>query len=70
MKLFSVRVKELFEPIVLKKEKEEKKKPRQIFALFNSIFFGNPSFSNGGPFYGKKRKVGKENRYLTENRLD
>ena len=29
----------------------------------------NRSLSNAGWFYGKKRKIGKENLYLTENRL-
>ena len=66
LKLFSVRVKELFEPrpIVL-----WKKKRRRVFALFKSIFLRNRSLCNAGWFYGKKRKIGKGNLYLTENRL-
>ena len=50
LKLFSIRVKELFEPIVLPKKKKKKKKKK-------------------GDFYGKKRKIGKGNLYLIENRL-
>ena len=40
LKLFLIRVKELFEPIVL-----QKKKGRQVFALFKSIFLRNQSLS-------------------------
>ena len=39
------------------------------FALFKSIFLRNRSFSNARWFYGKKRKIGKGNLYLTENWL-
>ena len=46
LKLFSIRVQELFKPIVLQKTKTNKrtnknktKKGRRIFALFKSIFF-------------------------------
>ena len=57
-KLFSIRVKELFEP-----------KRRRVFALFKSIFLRNLSLSNARWFYGKKSKIGKGNLYFTENRL-
>ena len=49
-KLFSIRVKELFDPIVLqkkkkkKKKKEKKRKRRWVFALFKSIFLEKPIF--------------------------
>ena len=39
------------------------------FALFKSIFLRNLSLSNARWFYGKKRKIGKRNLYLSENRL-
>ena len=41
LKLFSTRVKELFEPIVLREKK------RRDFALFKSIFLKNRSLSKG-----------------------
>ena len=64
LKLFSIRIKELFEPIVLHK----KKKRRQVL---KSIFLRNRSLSNARWFYGKKKKckIGKGNLYLTENWL-
>ena len=63
LKLFSIRVKELFEPIVLKKKK------KTGFALFKSILLRNQSLSNARWFYGKKSKIGKRNLYLTEDWL-
>ena len=45
------------------------KKGRRVLALFISIFLRNRSLSDGRWFYGKKRKIGKGNLYLTENRL-
>ena len=45
------------------------KKRRRVLALFISIFLRNRSLSDTGWFYGKKRKIGKGNLYLTENRL-
>ena len=63
-KLFSIRVKELFEPIILRKKR------RRVFALFKSMFLRNRSLPVMlGDFYDKKRKIGKGNLYLTENRL-
>ena len=62
LKLFSIRVKELYEPIVLWRR-------RRVLALFKSIFLRNRSLSDARWFYGKKRKIGKGNLYLTENRL-
>ena len=62
LKLFSIRVKELFEPIVLRN-----KKRRRVFALFITFFLRNRSLSNARWFYGKKRKIRKGNRYVTEN---
>ena len=44
-------------------------KRRRVFALFKSIFLRNRSLSNARWFCGKKRKIGKGNLYLTENRL-
>ena len=64
LQLFSIRVKELFEPIVLQKKK--KKKKRRIFALFKSIFLRNRSLSTVVWFNDKKRKIGKGNLYFTE----
>ena len=64
LKLFSIRVKELSEPIVLCK-----KKRRRVLAHFISIFLRNRSLSDTRWFYGKTRKIGKGNLYLTENRL-
>ena len=63
LKLFSIRVKELFEPIALEKKR------RRVFALFKSIFLRNRSLSNARRFYSKKRKIGKRNLNLTENRF-
>ena len=45
------------------------KKRRRVLALFISIFFRNRSLSDARWFSGKKRKIGKGNLYLTENRL-
>ena len=45
------------------------KKRRRVLALFISIFLRNRSLSDARWFYGKKRKLGKGNLYLTENRL-
>ena len=45
-KLFSIRVKELFEPIVLQKKKKKKKKGDEFFAHFKGIFLSNRSLSN------------------------
>ena len=45
------------------------KKRRQVLALFISIFLRNRSLGDARWFYGKKRKIGKGNLYLTENRL-
>ena len=46
-----------------------RRKERRVFALFKRIFLRNRSLSNARWFYGKKRKIGKGNLYLTENRL-
>ena len=51
LKLFLIRVKELFEPMVLRKK--EKKKSRLVFALFKSIFLRNRSLSGGGGYFHK-----------------
>ena len=62
LKSFSITsVKQLFEPIVLRKKATG----------FNSksIFLRNRSFSNTGWFWGKKCTIGKGNLYLTENQL-
>ena len=45
------------------------KKRRRVLALFISIFLRNRSLSDARWFYGKKRKIGKGNLYLTENWL-
>ena len=53
-KLFSVRVKELFEPIVPWKKGDG-------FLLFlKSVFLTNQSLSNARWFYGKNTKLGRE----------
>ena len=64
LKLFSIRVKELFEPIVLRIKR------RRVFALFIIFFLRNQSLSNARWFYGKKHKIRKDNLYLTENWLE
>ena len=64
LKLFSIRVKELFEPIVLREKGNG-------FLFFLKAFFSrNRSLSNARWFYGKKRKIGKGNLYLTEDWLN
>ena len=63
LKLFSIRVKKLFEPIVLERKCDG------FIALFKSIFMRNWSLSNAKWFYGKKCEIGKGNLYLTGNRL-
>ena len=65
LKLFSIRVKESFEPIVLQKR-------RRDFALFITFFLRNRSLSNAiGDFTVKNnRKIRKGNFYFTENRLE
>ena len=45
------------------------KKWRRVLALFISIFLRNRSLSDARWFYGKKRKIGKGNLYVTEKRL-
>ena len=45
------------------------KKRRRVLALFIRIFLRNRSFCDAREFCGKKRKLGKGNLYLTENRL-
>ena len=64
LKLFSISVKELFEPIVL-----QKKKGRWVFALSKAFSWEIRSLSNGSWFYSKKCKTGKGNLYSTENQL-
>ena len=44
-------------------------KRQRVLTLFISIFLRNRSLSDARWFYGKKRKIGKGNLYLTENRL-
>ena len=41
----------------------------QVQCPLKSIFLRNRSLSNARWFYGKKRKIGKGNLYITENRL-
>ena len=60
LKLFTIRVKELSEPIVLWRKGDG------FLPLFISIFLRNRSLSDARWFYGKKRKIGKGNLYLTE----
>ena len=63
LNFFSIRVKELFGPIVLPKKVTS-------FALFKSIFLRNRSLSNARWFYSKKHKIWfKGYLYLTENQL-
>ena len=45
------------------------KKRWRVLALFINIFLRNRSLSDARWFYGKKRKIGKGNLYLNENRL-
>ena len=55
LKLLSIRVKELFEPIALREKR------RQVFCSFLKAFFlRNRSLSNAKWFYGKNAKLGKE----------
>ena len=58
LKLFSIRVKELFEPIVLRKKGD-------WLLLFLKAF----SWETARWFYGKEGKIGKGNLYLTEKWL-
>ena len=63
LKLFSSRVKELFEPIVLRKKGDG-------FLLFLKAFsWETDLWVTLGDFAVKKPKIGKGNLYLTENRL-
>ena len=64
LKLSSIRIKR-----IIRANSFAGKKSRRVFALFKSIFLRNQSLSNAGWFYGKKRKIGKGNPYLAENRL-
>ena len=59
----SIRVKELFKPIVLPRKDDG------FFVLFESIFLRNWSLSNARWLYGEEHKIGKGNLYLTENQL-
>ena len=60
--MFSFRVKELFETIVLREEKAI------VFSLFKSISWETDLWVTLGDFYGKKPKIRKRNLY-TENQL-
>ena len=61
--MFSIRVKELFEPLVC----EEKVTG---FSSFYKHFLEKPIFEwRYRWFYGKKHKIGKGNLYFTENQL-
>ena len=63
LKLFSIRIKELSEPIVLRKKGAG-------FLLFLKAFsWETDLWVTLGDFTVKKRKIGKGNLYLTENRL-
>ena len=63
LKLFSSRVKELFEPIVLRRKGDG-------FLLFLKAFSSETILKvTLGDFAVKKRKIGKGNLYLTKNRL-
>ena len=64
LKLFSIRVKELSEPIVLWRKGDG------FLALFISIFLRIQSLSDARRFYGQTCKIEKGNLYLTENRLN
>ena len=64
LKLFSIRVKELFEPIVLRKKKATG------FLLFLKAFSSETDLRlTLGDFTVKRRKIRKGNLYITENRL-
>ena len=81
LKLFSIRVKELFEPIVLQKKKKKKKKKRDRFLLFLKEFsWETYLWVTLDDFTVKKKKtkqnktkktfkIGKGNLKFTENRL-
>ena len=45
------------------------KKRRRVLTFFICIFLRNRYLSDARWFYGQKRKIGKGNLYLTENRL-
>ena len=65
LKLFSIRVKELFEPIVLRK------KGLRVFALFLIAFsWETDLWVRLGDFTLKNAKLGEGYLYLTENWLD
>ena len=61
--MFSIRVKELFEPIVLRKKGDG-------FLLFLKVIsWETDLWVTPGDFTVKKRKIGKRNLSLTENQL-
>ena len=65
--MFSIRIKELFEPIVLQKKK---KKKGDGFLLFLKAFsWETDLWVTLGDFMVKIKKIGKGNLYLTENKL-
>ena len=63
LKWFSIRIKEFFKPIVLKKKTDE-------FLLFLKAFSSqNRSLSNALEFYGKKKTKQKKNRKIGKRNL-
>ena len=66
LRLFSIRVKELFKPTVLQKKK---KKQVMGFALFKGISWDTNLWEMIGDFYGKNSKVWKGNLYLNEKSI-
>ena len=65
LKLFSIRVKELFEPIVLH---TQKKKGDEFLLFLKAFSWETDLWVTLGDFGVKKRKIGKGNVYLTKNR--
>ena len=63
LKLFSIRVEELFEPTVLRKKR------RRVFLFLKVFSWETDLWVTLGDFTVKKRKNGKGNLHLTENQL-
>ena len=69
LKLFSIRVKELFEPTVLQKTNKQTNKQTDRFLLFLKAFSWETNLWVTLGDFTVKRKIGEGNLYSTETRL-